>query len=139
MSLQTCMATVLVLANAGCGGDDPTVVAAKRFAGAVMARDAEMVIESIDASSQEVLQTAAERATDQIGGRRTIAVEEVLQVVDVDSRFEVREATLVQKSDTAATVELTAANRTSHRVHLVLEDGQWKVHLPLASSESRPR
>lgn len=116
----------------GCGDEEPPAVsAARQFATAARAGDVEQVLALVDAPTVAHVQQAAERASDQVGGRRNVELQEMLQVVDVDSHFQVGEAELVQGDDERAVVRLTGADGTSHSLELVNENGSWRVHLPL--------
>ncbi|MGH1342006.1 MAG: hypothetical protein ACRBN8_10670 [Nannocystales bacterium] len=105
-------------------------MAAKQFAVAVRTRDTEALLETVDQKTLAYVEHSAERASDQIGGRRSVSPTEMLQVVDVDARFAVAKAELLSNAGDAATVKLIGADGTGHEVQLVLEDGAWKVSLP---------
>ncbi len=125
---------------AACGADEPPpVTKAKEFATAVRAGDVEEVLEMMDAAAAERLRDAAQRASDQVGGRRVVAPHEMLQIVDVDPSFQVAKAELTEGDDSTATVVLTGADGATHDLHLVVEDGEWKVRigaLPPTTEES---
>jgi len=116
--------------GSGCNEEPAAVVAAKQFASAVRSRDTQALLEIVDAQTVAYVEHAAERASDQIGGRRSVGASEMLQVVDVDARFAIVKAELLDESGDAASVRLTGADGTEHDVRLVLEDGSWKVSLP---------
>ncbi len=115
---------------AGCSEEPAPVVAAKQFASAVQSRDVERVLAHVDGATVQYVERLAERAGDQIGGRRSVDQSEMLQIVDVDQRFSVVRAELVSESGTSATVRLVGADGTDHQLDLVQEDGAWKVVLP---------
>ncbi len=114
----------------GCKEEPAPVVAAKQFAAAVRARDTQALLEIVDAQTVAYVGDSAERASDQIGGRRSVEPSEMLQVVDVDARFAIVKADLLSESGDAASVRLIGADGTEHDLQLVLEDGEWKVSLP---------
>lgn len=118
----------------GCSEEPPAVSAAKAYAAAVQSGDAKRVLSLVDESTASFFDQAAARASDQIGGRRSVEPHEMLQVVDVDPRFQVAKAELVSSTETTATVKLLGAEGSEHVVHLVLEDEQWKVHVPMGAA-----
>jgi hypothetical protein len=121
----------LVLGS-GCADDEPPPVrAAKRYVEAVRAGDVEEVLTLVQKSAMEHLTAAAARASDQVGGRRSIEPVEMLQIVDADPRFELAEATVVAEGSGAATVRLVGADESVRELDLVEEDGQWRVRIPL--------
>jgi len=114
----------------GCNEEPAPVSAAKQFAAAVRSRDTEALLETVDQKTLAYVEHSAERASDQIGGRRSVSPSEMLQVVDVDGRFAVAKAELLSEAGDAASVKLIGADGTEHQVQLVFEDGAWKVSLP---------
>ena len=124
---------VLTLAVvSGCAKDDPAPVrVAKQFAAAARYGDVDQVLEMVDQQTRARGQQAAERASDQVGGRRNIEPEEMLQVVEVDPRFQVAKVELGNNDEQRAVVNLTGADGTVVSLELVNEDGAWRVHLPL--------
>ncbi|MBV1857359.1 MAG: hypothetical protein KUG77_03030 [Nannocystaceae bacterium] len=118
------------VALSGCSEEPPPVAAAKQFAAAVRSRDTEALLKTVDRKTLAYVELSAERASDQIGGRRSVSSSEMLQVVDVDGRFAVAKAELLSDSGDAASVKLIGADGGEHEVHLVFEDGAWKVSLP---------
>jgi len=124
-------ALVVLLAVAGCHREPEPVTVAKAFATAMQQRDAKALLPFLDARARKRLEEAAERATDQIGGRRQVGTYEMLQVVDVDPRFQVARATLVDSSETTATVRLDGVDGSEHVLTLLREDGEWHVRLPI--------
>lgn len=116
----------------GCGDEEPAPVqAARQFAQAVRAGEVEEVLAMVDAPTVAHVEQAAVRASDQVGGRRSVEPQEMLQVVDVDPHFQVDEAELVEGDAHQAVVRLTGADGTAHLLTLIQENGSWKVHLPL--------
>ncbi len=113
-----------------CNEEPAPVAAAKQFAAAVRSRDTEALLETVDQKTLAYVEHSAERASDQIGGRRSVSPSEMLQVVDVDGRFAVAKAELLSEAGDAASVKLIGADGTEHQVQLVFEDGAWKVSLP---------
>ena len=122
------------VAAGGCGEDEPPpVTVAKEYAAAVKSGNVEKVLTLVESSAAERLERAASRASDQVGGRRAIEPHEMLQIVDVDPRFQVAKAELVDGDESRATVRLTGADDRTHELALVNEDGEWHVVLPLPS------
>lgn len=128
--LSLALATASVIG--GCGDDEPPPVkVAKQFAAAVKSGNVEKVLTLVESSAAQRLERAAARASDQVGGRRNIEPHEMLQIVDVDPRFQVAKAELVEGDEGHATVRLTGADERTHELGLVKEDGEWHVVLPL--------
>jgi len=123
---------VLGVLAPGCGEDEPPPVqAARRFVHAVQAGEVDGVLEMLDAEARAYVVQAAERASDQVGGRRSVEPQEMLQVVDVDPHFQIKEAELVEGDDRRALVRLHGADDTTRALDLVHENGTWLVNLPL--------
>lgn len=120
----------MLVALPACNEDPAPVAAAKQFAAAVRSRDTQAILDTVDQQTLAYVEHSAERASDQIGGRRSVSPTEMLQVVDVDGRFAVAKAELLSESGDAATVKLIGADGTDHEVQLVFEEGAWKVSLP---------
>lgn len=116
----------------GCSEEEPPPVqAARQFVQAVQAGEIEPVLALVDAEAKAHVEQAAEQASDQVGGRRSIAPQEMLQVVDVDPYFQIKEAELVQGDDRQAQVRLTGADGATRVLDLINENGSWRVNLPL--------
>jgi hypothetical protein len=123
---------VLVCALAACGDKKPpSVVAAQQFAIAMQQGDTKTVIGLLERDAAERLERAAARASDQVGGRRNIEVNEMLQVVDVPSTFQFHKAELVSGDDDSAQVAITAADGSQHMLQMVQQDGVWRVRVPV--------
>lgn len=117
---------------AGCGEEEPPPVqAARRFVQAVQSGEVEGVLDMLDAEAKAYVQRAAEGASDQVGGRRSVEPAEMLQVVDVDPHFQVKGAELVEGNEQRALVRLHGADDSTRALDLVQENGAWKVNLPL--------
>jgi hypothetical protein len=127
------LAAGLLLGVPACGEDEPPpVTAARTFARTVRAGDVDTLLTLVDARTAARVAQAAERASDQVGGRRNVEPQEMIQVVDVDPRFQVGEAELVQDDGLQAVVRLTGVDgTTTHSLELVNEEGSWRVRLPL--------
>lgn len=122
-----------------CGGaDNSPEQSARNFIAAVRARNAEAVLAQLDQASREQLERMAEVATDRVGGRRVVEVEELLQVVSVDPEFDVDASSVIEQSDTAARVELVAPSGKKEIVSLVRQDGSWRVVLPGIAAPAAP-
>lgn len=125
------------LVLAACGRDESEPVAvARAYAEASRRSDVPALLAVIDHDAVDELERAAERASDQVGGRRAIEATEMLQISGVDRTLAVAEAKLVEQTDLAAIVELTMTDGRTVPVHLVWEDdeseagGVWKVRVP---------
>jgi hypothetical protein len=128
-----CGLLVGVLAGAmACGNDEAApVTAARAFAAAIPSGDTKRILALVDDRARTYLQGAAHRASDQVGGRRNIEVHEMLQVVDVDPRFQVAVAELIEADEHEARVRLMGVDGTEHELRLVHEDNAWKVSIPV--------
>lgn len=133
-------ALFLWAALSGACGDrraDPVGVA-QAFTAAVQRGDMEAVLALVERAAAERLQAAAERASDQVGGRRRIEPAEMLQIVDVDGNFELTAAELESNDGAVARVRLVGSQQETHTLTLVLEDGAWHVRIPLPAGPSLP-
>lgn len=131
MLRRAVLAMVVLFAVSSCGEESPEVAAAKAYAIAVQRGDVKDVLQLIDRESAQWFEQAAAQASDQIGGRRSVEPHEMLQIVDVDPRFQVAKAELVSSEQSSATVKLHGADGSEHLLQLVLEEGSWRVDLPL--------
>lgn len=127
----------------GCGRDESEPVAvARAYADAARRSDVPALLAVIDHEAVAELERAAERASDQVGGRRAIEATEMLQIAGVDRTLAVAEAKLVEQDSQTATVELVMTDGRTVVVHLVWEPsevesesgGAWKVRVPLPSA-----
>jgi len=123
---------VALLCIAGCGqGDDAPVVAARAFASAAQRGDVRGLLELIERSAVERLEAAAEQASDQIGGRRSIGAEEMLQIVEIDPTFQIARTERLDDDEEITRVKLVGADESEHVLVLVHEEGAWRVRIPL--------
>ncbi len=139
LALVLAMSGVLLASSSGCRSDEAEPVAvARQFADAARRGDVEALMVVIERSAVEQLEYAAERASDQVGGRRAIEPAEMLQIVGVDRTLAVAEAQLVDEAGETATVELTLTDGRTIVVHLVWdsEAGAWKVRVPLPKPDA---
>ncbi|MBL8943511.1 MAG: hypothetical protein JNK45_10200 [Myxococcales bacterium] len=122
----------IVLATGGCGDEKEAapVIAARHFADVVLGGDAKALVGLIDVEAAARLERAATRASDQVGGRRSIEMYEMLQIVDVPYSLQIAKAELVGGDDQQAQVALTAADGTQHILHMVFQEGSWRVRVP---------
>jgi hypothetical protein len=137
--IMAVLALAAMLAVGGCKEEPAPIKTAKEFAGAVQGNNIEAMLELVDARTVAFLEQSAERSSDQIGGRRSVEPQEMLQIVDIDRRFMIAKAELVSQTDTLAQVRLVGADGTEHMIDLVLEDESWRVRLELpviAATES---
>jgi len=142
----------LVTSMVACGRDESEPVAvARAYADAARRSDVPGMLAVIDHDAVAELQRAAERASDQVGGRRSIEATEMLQIAGVDRTLAVAEAKLVEQDSQTATVELVMTDGRTVVVHLVWEPsdtassdpeaepaGAWKVRVPLPSAQPSP-
>ena len=116
----------------GTGEPDPVAVA-RAYTQAVRSRNVEALLPMLEQSVVQNLEAAAERASAQVGGRRSVEPIEMLQVVHVDPMFEVANAELVVNDGERARVRLESTDGRAHELVLVLQDGQWRVVIPVAA------
>lgn len=149
-SLAVLLALALCSAPA-CSGpeaDGPEAVA-RTFASTARRGDVEGMLAVVERSAVERVELAAERASDQVGGRRSIDAAEMLQIVGVDRSVAVAEAAVLEQEPGRARVELTMTNSQTLQLQLVWEEptreqqgkvraGGWKVRIPLPEPDAAP-
>ena len=113
----------------GCGGADDPTLAAARFASAARRGQGVTILPLLTKESRAMLSEEAERASNQIGDRRSVEPFEMLQIVDVPALDGRRRPELTRREGDRATVVLFALDGTEYPVALVLEDGAWRVPL----------
>lgn len=111
--------------------DNAPLTAARQFAAAIQRGDVRGVIERMEGQAVERLDAAAERAGDQVGGRRSIEPDEMIQVVGVDPTFQLAQVSLLERDEMTARVRLRGADGSEHILNLILEGGVWKVRVPM--------
>lgn len=146
MSRSLSWAFVLALGGLGlaCKADEAEPVAvARAFADAARRGDVDAMLAVIERPAVDQLALAAERASDQVGGRRSIEPSEMLQIVGVDRTIAVASTELVDTDGERAHVELTMTDGRTIRLELVWEqaiagdddnpprEGGWKVRIPM--------
>lgn len=109
---------------------DP-VDTAKAYNVAVRSGDSKRVLELIDAEAVERIDSLAQGASDQVGGRRKVEAHEMLEVVDVERAFELSEAELLDSDGTVAHVALESTTGERHILELVYQGDRWRVKVPL--------
>lgn len=129
--LRTAALIVWAALSGACGGRgaDPVGVA-QAFTAAVQRGDMKAVLPLVERAAADRLAAAAERASDQVGGRRRIEPAEMLQIVDVDPNFELTATELESNDGAVARVRLVGSQQESYTLTLVLEDGAWHVRIP---------
>lgn len=125
-------ALAVVLALWACRAEaDAPVETARAFAVAVQRGNVAAVLPLLERSAVERLEQAAERASDQVGGRRNIDSREMLQIVDIDPTFQLAHVERLDDDAELTHVRLTGADESAHVLALVNEDGAWRVRIPL--------
>jgi hypothetical protein len=150
-SLALTFALLLLAPGSGCKTEElEPVTAARAFADAARRGDVDAMLELIERPAVDQLTLAAERASDQVGGRRRIEPSEMLQIVGVDRTIAVASAELVDYDGQLAHVELTMTDGQTVRLELVWEQaiagdddtparaGGWKVRIPTPASSASP-
>ncbi len=122
---------VVCLSACGSRGPADPVAVAQQFAQAVQRRDSATIVELCDESSAQELSVRAQRASDQVGGRRTIEPREMLQVEGFDPLRQFSGAELVSNEGDTAVVRLTDISGETTELTLVFEHDSWHVQIPL--------
>ena len=123
---------VAALIWTACGTDDDSPQAiARAFANAVQRGDAPAVLGLMERQAVERVQAAAERASNQVGGRRNIDTREMLQIVDIDVTFQLAAVEVQERSQDQASVTLVDAAGKSYPLEMVREQGQWRVRVAI--------
>ena len=131
-------AALIAVALGGCGEDEPSPVdTVRKFASEARRSDTEDLIPLLERRVQSHLQAAAERASDQVGGRRNIEPEEVLQILDVDRRFQVDELELLEQTEKTARVQIRTTAGGEQVFDLVHQDGSWRIRVPLPTTAAK--
>jgi len=130
------LALALALALAACGAPQQTPSdAAEELVRAVQRGDTAALLPLLDGAARARLAAAAARASDQVGGRRTIAPSALLRVVDVDPTFQLARVELLEADTAAARVRVHgAAADQSLELQLIYEEGAWRVRVPLPAA-----
>ena len=135
IALNPVLRTALLVAWAALSGAcreqsaDP-VRTAQAFTSAVQRGDMKAVLPLLEKATAERLAAAADKASDQVGGRRRIEPAEMLQIADVSPTFELAQTLLVDNDGATAHVRLLGAQQESYTLTLVHEDGAWYVRIP---------
>ena len=79
------------------------------------------MLEVVERPAVERVERAAARASDQVGGRRSIETSEMLQIVGVDRTLAVADAELLDDNGEIAHVERTMTKGDTNRLELVWE------------------
>jgi hypothetical protein len=136
LELHPVLRTTLLIAWAALSGacraqaSDP-VRAAQAFTVAVQSGDMKSVLPLLEKAALDRLEQAANQASDQVGGRRSIEPAEMLQIVDVSPTFELAQTELVDNDGATAHVRLLGAQQETYTLTLVHEDGAWHVRIPI--------
>jgi hypothetical protein len=130
--LRTLFAVLaLGLAAPSCAEDeDEPVTAARAFARALRSGETKALLPMLEPEVVARLEAAAERASDQVGGRRRIAAHEMLQAVGVDPLLEIALAQTVTREGDEAQVKLVATDGREWVLSMVRVDGSWRVRVP---------
>lgn len=141
MSPSTTLARVLcffLFLFLACSSDAKTPeAAAKAFIQAAQRGDTEKLLPLLENAALGRLQTAAERASHHVGGRRTIGPHEMLQVTDVDPMLRVARVEVLDDNGAIAHVRLHGGQGQSAELALIFEDDAWRVQIPLPPQAQR--
>lgn len=122
----------------GCSEKAASVLAAQEFAAVMQRGDAKALIALVELEAAARLERAATRASDQVGGRRSIELYEMVQIVDVPDSFRVAKSELIEGDDTQAQVALIGADGTRYLLDMVFQEGSWRVRVPMPEGEEAP-
>lgn len=153
MRLLALVLTLSLGLGLGCKAKESEPVAvARMFAETARRGDVNGMLAVVERSAVERLVEAAETASDQVGGRRAIEPNEMLQIVGVDRTVAVAGAELIDDDGEVAHVELTMTDGRHLRIELVWEQansdamddagdennearaGGWKVRIPVPAA-----
>ncbi len=134
MLVRVVVGAALILLCACADKEAAPVKAARAFSSAVARADVKALLELVDRGAVDRLERVAEQASNQVGGRRHIPAHEMMQIIDLDPTFQIGHAELVSLDGDVADVELQAADGSTHRLHLVREDGAWRVRIPIPNA-----
>ncbi len=124
-------ALAILLPATACGGEAKTPeAAAKAFIEAAQRGNVEQLLPLLESAAANRLQTAAERASHHVGGRRTISAHEMLQIADVDPMLRIARVEVISSSESAAQVRLYGSQEQTAELSLVFEDDAWRVQIP---------
>lgn len=130
------LALIAALVLGGCANeDDAPVATARAFVLAARVGDMTTLMDLLERRAVSHLQLAAERASDQVGGRRNISPQEMLQIVDIDPTFQIARAERIDDGEDLTRVRLTGADETVHELELVREGDAWRVRIPLGHAQ----
>lgn len=132
------LALMPVMMLAGCSEKAASVLAAQEFAAVMQRGDAKALIALVELEAAARLERAATRASDQVGGRRTIELYEMVQIVDIPDSFRVAKSELIDGDDTQAQVALIGADGTRYLLDMVFQEGSWRVRVPMPPGEEAP-
>jgi hypothetical protein len=123
--------TAFALALAACGAAQQT----PNDAAEAFVQAAQPLLPLLDGPARARLTAAAARASDQVGGRRTIAPSALLRVVDVDPTFQLTRVEQLEADAATAKVRVHgAAAERAFDLDLLYEEGAWRVHVPLPAA-----
>lgn len=109
---------------------------ARRFVQALADADEAQVAALAYAPARAHLEAAAQRASDQVGGRRTFAPHEMLQILDVPPGIAAATVRLETTGEDTAVAACTLEDGTNFALHLVREDDGWRVVVPLPPEDA---
>lgn len=132
------VAGILGVASAGCGDEDEAPIAvARAFTSAAQRGDVKQMLPLLEQGVVAHLEGAAEQASDQVGGRRSIEVHEMLEVVAAEPGFAIASSEVLDNDGTTAHVELVGPEDERHVLELVFQDGSWRVRVPIPIGAAR--
>ena len=124
--LGGCVLFLAGMTACGTPRNEPTQVA-KAYALASLRGDAVEMIRWLEPSVQQRLENVAQRASDQVGRRRLIARDEMLQIAGLDPAFVYSGVREIQNDGVMATVEVKSTSGAFERLELVQTDEGWRV------------
>lgn len=132
------LAGSFALASAACSDEDEAPIAAARaFTSAAQRGDVKAMLPLLERGVVEHLESAAEQASDQVGGRRSIEPHEMLEVVAAEPGFAIASAEVLDNDGSTAHVELVGPEDERQVLELVHQGGDWRVRVPIPVSAVR--
>jgi len=131
------LAAVACLGGCALGRSEPEIVA-RAFLDALVAEDYETAVALSVRPVRERLAAAAQRASDQVGGRRTFAAHEMFQVLDLPAGLGAATLVVERAGDDEAVVTIRLPDDTHRSLSLRREDGAFRVVVPLPAEAPPP-
>lgn len=134
-SAVAAVALAVAVAGRNCRVDDSSPQAAVReFAAAANTGDREALYELFGPETRRRLAEAAKRATDLVGGSLRYSALDMISIGRSSDTPPPKDFVLKERSESRAIVEIVSASGERSDIHVVNEDGRWRIELPTYSS-----